>query len=290
MAASADTVDDNDETQAGQPGSSPSGGSNKRSKIRFPYYDLDTAEQIARTVHDKRGGTCETVQLAADLGHEPTSGSLRLRLSAATLYGVIKQSKGVVTLTQLGRRMTDTRTAPEARLEAYFNVPLYTQIYEEYKSGKLPADSGLEERIRDLGVTKNQVPRARQVFARAAEQAGFFREGRDRLVKPSFIEPAVEPEPEPAPAPSVAEGDKETTDALANPLLAELFRAMLPPEGTAFPAKDRRRLFRALAVNIDVVYGEPDDGRLDPDSLAGLFRLNGQGPVVARGGTEPQRS
>jgi len=41
--------------------------------------------------------------------------------------------------------------------------------------------------------------------------------------------------------------------------------------GEKFSAHDRRRFLYALAVNVDVIYGEPDDGSLDPAQVAALI-------------------
>jgi hypothetical protein len=160
---------------------------------------------------------------------------------------------------------------------AFLSVPLYERVYGDYKSGMLPQDAGLEAKMSELGVTANQVPRARQIFMRAADQAGFFNESRNRLVLPSLVTlgDVTAASPPVAPQHDEQEYVKEERAALANPLLSALL-GMLPAEGQAFSAKERRRFFRALAVNLDVVYGEPDDGQLDADTLADLFRVDTQ--------------
>jgi hypothetical protein len=79
-----------------------------------------------------------------------------------------------------------TVPGPSARVEAFLTVPLYKKIYDEFSDSLLPDDIGLEARLQRFGVTRNETSRARQVFARSAEQAGLFDAGsRDRLIKPS---------------------------------------------------------------------------------------------------------
>lgn len=144
-------------------------------------------------------------------------------------------------------------------------VELYKRIYEVFSNTQLPGDSGLEARIREFGVTPNQVSRARQVFARSADHAGFFKTaGRHRLVAPSVSSMEDESRGEQQPPeqqdlpPDGGEGDP-----LSDPILSSLLQRMLPPVNQEFKARDRRRLFTALAVNLDVVYGPPPDGHLD---------------------------
>ena len=50
---------------------------------------------------------------------------------------------------------------------------------------------------------------------------------------------------------------------------------MLPDEGTEFTVRERKRFFRALAVNLDVIYGEPEDGELDTGALGKLYVVGG---------------
>jgi DNA-binding transcriptional MerR regulator len=51
----------------------------------------------------------------------------------------------------------------------------------------------------------------------------------------------------------------ETSESGMPELLRLLLEKMLPEEGDAFPTRDRMLLFRALAANLDVVYGEEDE-------------------------------
>ena len=57
--------------------------------------------------------------------------------------------------------------------------------------------------------------------------------------------------------------------------------------GEKFSAHDRRRFLYALAVNVDVIYGEPDDGSLDPAQVAALIKPNSENVTQAR--REPPR-
>ena len=68
-------------------------------------------------------------------------------------------------------------------------MPLFDALVNEYKGTMLPPDSGLEQKIRELGVSAKQAAKARQAFQRSAELAGFFKMGKDRLVQPAIARP-----------------------------------------------------------------------------------------------------
>jgi hypothetical protein len=158
-----------------------------RSTIAFPYSGLKDAEQIARALHDSWGGGASPDQLAASLNASPRSGSFRVKLATARTFRVVAISRGNVALTDLGRKLIDPQTRAGARVEAFLAVPLFAALVNDYKGTMLPPDEGLEQKIRDLGVSVKQTAKARQAFQRSAELAGFFKMGKDRLVQPTNL-------------------------------------------------------------------------------------------------------
>lgn len=168
--------------------------SRTRSSIEFPYADLDTAIDVTKAVYH-RGGRCARDELAATLGHDSViSGTFRLKIVAARMFGLVAFDRDEVTITPLGRRIVDPQHEREARVEAFLSIPLYERIYESHRGFALPQDIGLEREMVQIGVAPKQKDRARQVFQRSAAQAGFFENGRERLVKPSSSQPSP-PEP-----------------------------------------------------------------------------------------------
>jgi hypothetical protein len=246
----------------------------ERSQIKFPYTDIDDAVLVASKIKELHGQSCGLDQLAVGLGSKSiASGSFRTKLATASTFGAVKNTRGSVELTDLGHRLADEHTRPAALVDAFLHVPLYKEIYDRYYQKSLPGDAGLESDMRNLKVAASQTVRARQVFQRSAAKAGFFWGGSSRLILPASNsidhgQPEVG-ESTPAPEPS-----PEGRSALANPLLAALMQRMLPAENEPFSAHERSRFFRALAVNLDAVYGEPDDGELDLDSLKKLYRTS----------------
>jgi hypothetical protein len=156
------------------------------STIQFPYGDLDDAVAVARAVHNVGGSRCEINQLAAELGHATSEGgAFRTKLAVARVFGLIATAKDSVRLTERGRDIVDPSYEQGARVEAFLAVPLFNEIYERYKRTMLPRDIALERELEGLGVPSKQKERARQIFQRSAGQAGFFKYGKDRLVRPA---------------------------------------------------------------------------------------------------------
>lgn len=157
----------------------------ERSTVNFPYSDLESAIKLVEAMHTKAGDECTTDQLAGFIGMTGSSGGFRLRLSTARTFGLIEtQRGGKVILTDLGGKMVDANQREEAALDAFLHVPLYSAIYDRYKSKLLPPRKGLERVMESLGVSSKQKDKARQAFERSARQAGFFAQGEDRLVEP----------------------------------------------------------------------------------------------------------
>ena len=159
-------------------------GKRERSLIEFPYSDLQSATDLATAVIQKGGGSCDEVQLAAWLNHSVGGGTFRSRLSAARLFGLLEGGNKTLTLTSLGRRITDARLTAEAKAEAFLRVPLYEAMYEKLNGYGLPPAAAIERQMVNLGVVQTQSDKARQVFVKSAAQAGFIDPQTGRFVRP----------------------------------------------------------------------------------------------------------
>lgn len=245
----------------------------ERSTIDFPYNDLEIALEVARTVHQRGGQQLSRDQLAAIMGHDKAeSSTFRIKVSSARMFGLVDAGRETVTLTPLGRRSVDPQRLTEAKAEAFLRVPLFKDIYEKYRGHILPPDIGLEGEMVDMGVAFKQKDRARQVFQRSADQAGYFSHGRNRLVQPivngtvSEIEPPshdayradAPPSPlgySPGQLPSRqghdggggggGESGNENKAPMSNKLIQGLVES-LPPIGTDW-AEEERAEWAALA-------------------------------------------
>lgn len=159
-----------------------------RSTIQFPYGDLNDAINVAETIYRRAGSSCRLEQLAPWMGHDSMdSGAFRLKIATARIFDLIEAGRNEVSLTKLGQQIVDPSQEAAARVWSFMRVPLYSEIYERYRGRLLPPDSGLENEMANLGVTRKQTKKARQAFQRSAEQAGLFSEGKDRLVIPAGV-------------------------------------------------------------------------------------------------------
>ena len=170
----------------------------QRSTVRFPYSALRDAEQIAQELHDRWGGTTTLHQLAGGMGTSARGGTFRVKVGTGRTFGVVAPAdKGSLTLTDLGRKLLDPQTRAAARVEAFLGVPLFAQLVDAYKGSLLPPSSGLDQKISALGVSTKQASRARAAFLQSADEAGFFKISKERLVQPANLPNSGEREPNP---------------------------------------------------------------------------------------------
>jgi hypothetical protein len=158
-----------------------------RSEIEFPYSDLESAADLAKTIHDKAGSSCEVEELAAWMGKSASGGTFRTRLGAARIFGLIETGHGRVTPTQLGRDVfDDSGNGRAAKVTAFLNVELFRAMYDQYKANALPPPPAIERQMEQLGVSPKQKERARQTFMKSAQYAGFIDASSGRFVKPGI--------------------------------------------------------------------------------------------------------
>jgi hypothetical protein len=153
--------------------------------------------------------------------------------------------------------IVDPQREREARARAFQCVPLYKAIFENYKGGVLPPAAALERDIIGLGVAEKQTGRARQVFEKSAEQAGYFEHGKTRLVMPAVTARDDLPPPPPPPDENTNR-DRKGNGGGGNmgdhdPLILGLFRKLPEPEAD-WPAKDRLKWLQTAANIFDLVY------------------------------------
>lgn len=228
----------------------------ERSTIQFPYSDLEDASRIPKAVHANADMQCALDQLAAYVKQPITSGTFRVRLSSAAIFGLTENERGTVRLTDLGRRICDPSQEADAAAEAFLRVPLYARIYENYKGFTLPPPAALERFMREAGVSPKQTDKARQAFARSAKQAGFFAHGEDRLVRPAQSGPGTKP---------IDRSDEETPSRKhgsnggggggeIDPLIAALIQK-LPQRGEKWPAPERVMWLQMMSMAFQMAYG-----------------------------------
>lgn len=226
----------------------------QRGAVSFPYYDLGDAEKVAQAAWDIAGaGPAPLDALMAKLGHTTIqSGGFRGKTSAARLFGLTRTSGLTLTLTELGQQIVQAPTRDKARVDAFLRVPLFRAMYDKYRGNSLPGETGLESEMVNLGVTPKQKGRARQGFQRSAEQAGFFRAGRDKLIAPTFgtvpPKPKSEEEPSEKETPPPPRGNAVSDE----PLIQGLFEKL--PSPGVWPEAQRDSWLEAAKVIFGLVY------------------------------------
>ncbi len=231
-----------------------------RSSIEFPYGDLESAIGVAKTLHEHVGlSPCAPEQLAAFLNLAPNSGGFRARVAPARIFGLVETERGKIQLTELGRQVVDPTTEKTARVSAFLAVPLYKALYDRYKSAMLPPAVALEREIEGLGVAPKQKDKARQIFERSADQAGFRAHGKNRLVMPITAQSEAAPAPSALGAPADA---PESSQAKAfgsggsgsyHPFIEGLLRT-LPPPDTEWKASDRIKWLQTAERIFSLIY------------------------------------
>lgn len=225
-----------------------------RSEIEFPYSDLESAIELAQTIHSKAGSSCEIDELAAWMGQSATGGTFRTRLGAARMFGLTENSQGRTALTQLGRDVLDgSGNDRAARVTAFLNVELFRVMYEQYKGNALPPPPAIERQMEQLGVSPKQKERARQTFMKSAQYGGFIDSATGRFVKPGIApKDDGERQPEkPIEAVRFAGGGDEPPGI--DPIIAGLLKR-LPKSGEVWPTEERKLWLQLLEGSFKLIY------------------------------------
>src|SRR5258708_26974343 len=112
--------------------------------VRYPNYGLADSVLVARVIHEQGGGGASRDRLAAFLSYSTTnSGAFLTRLASAGLFDLITARGSDFGITPLGERVllpVYPEQVGEARVAAFFNVPLFKEIYDEHVGKQLPPE------------------------------------------------------------------------------------------------------------------------------------------------------
>lgn len=236
------------------------GDARQRSTIQFPYNNLNDAKEVADAIHSNVGtGECDDAQLSAWMNLSPKSSGYRIQVSASRMFGLVETSSSKHKLSTLGRMIVDPQREREARAKAFLQVPLYKKIFDNYSGGVIPPAAALERDLVGIGVAEKQTGRARSVFERSAEQAGYFEHGKNRLVMPGIASRPVEEEKPREEAEerggSGGGGGGNGTPPGVDPIIGGLL-ARLPKSGDVWPEADRKLWLELLAGSFRLIYKE----------------------------------
>lgn len=236
------------------------GQTRQRSTIAFPYMDLKAAIELADAIHSHVGlRDCDDDQLAAWTNQSSKSSTFRVQIYAARTFQVLEGDGSKHKLSELGRAVVDPTQAREAKARAFLAVPLYKAVYEKYRGGVLPPAAALSREMQLLGVSEKQKDRARLVFERSAEQAGFFEHGKQRLVMPGVATHTNATPPLPPSTPPTEEVKKgggngnDNVPPPRHPFIEGLLKT-LPEPDSEWPAAARAKWLQTAANIFDLIY------------------------------------
>lgn len=231
----------------------------ERSLLGFPYFDLAEGVRIAHAMSENvGGGDCSDDQLGPWLKLSPKSSGYRSRISAARMFGLIEP--GVEKdhrLSELGLKVLDDVRQRAGKAEAFLNVPLFKRVFEQWRGQQLPPPAALERAMAGMGVAAKLTPRARQVLERSATEAGYFEQGRDRLVQPGIKDNpgAGEKKKDDPPGGGGHGGGGGGSDEI-DPIIMGLLRR-LPKAGAEWPESQRTIWLDLLKGSFKLIYTDP---------------------------------
>ena len=245
-----------------------------KSGVSFPYFDLAQSIEVAKTMHEKAGGTCDRAQLATLLGYSGIkNGSFLSRVAAAKMFGLIEETDDQrVRVSARGRSIVapiSEAQAAKAKVDAFLGVDLFKKIYDAYHGTTLPEQAGLRNLLAtDYQVVPDRISPTVRVMMDSAEQAGLFKAAgnRTRMVMPlagsATVTPPTEPPAEPPPPPrhggsgGGGNGGGYDTGNIDPAILGLLQR--LPPGGTPLTSKRRKTLIDAFTATVSFIYPDAD--------------------------------
>jgi hypothetical protein len=231
----------------------------QRSTVPFAYIDLQDVMEVATAINEHVGsGDCDEHQLSAWLKKSQKSSGFRSVWSTARLFGLVEAENGRFRLSPLGRRAVDPAQERDAKAKAFLNVPLYNKLFENYKGVALPPPAALERELVQIGVAEKQKHTARLVLERSAQYAGFFEQGKDRLVMPGVApggderRESLRPD-EPKRHPDGGNGGSGENIPPRHPLIEGMFQS-LPENGKPWTLDEAADWLHAAAYNLRFAY------------------------------------
>jgi hypothetical protein len=232
---------------------------NQRSapEARFPYVDLEDAEQIPEALWALDTTRTTSEQLSRFMTDRGQGSNIHGKSAAAAMYGFIETAPNLVELTELGAEVLRPDTKVAARQRAFKRIPLFGKLIELFGSDEIPPPLEFDAKLVDLGVAPGQASRARWTFFKAAEQADLLKDG-NRLVIPAHVYSVrvskpitLFPQPMvlPLPAPEESSPNQDY-----DPLITGLLKRI--PRKPPWSAEEREQWLKAAKLNFDLVYGE----------------------------------
>src|ERR1700730_3858768 len=94
----------------------------ERSKIVFPYGDMEDALAVAGPIYAKGGNEAEIAQLSAWMSESVDSPVFRRKVGVARIFNLIRIDKDRVSLTSIGQDASNPESKPAALSKAFLAV------------------------------------------------------------------------------------------------------------------------------------------------------------------------
>lgn len=255
-----------------------------RSELRFPSYNLDESIKVPKAVHAQGGGSCSLEHLATYLNYKGTNnGAFVSKVGAARMFGLLQKSGNLFAPTQLGHQLLSPVYPHEVKqglVEAFFNVPLFKRIYDDFKGRELPPEAGLKNAMRSqYGILDSRIDLAYRVLIDSAETAGLFatRGGaRTHLIIPQIAGGVSKAhvQPEEQAQTSAFNGGSSTTMVLdVDPIMPGNPNRFMGVGGSAAMADVKARYLSTL---IEVFESKSAKGEMDEKLMERIERLLGE--------------
>ncbi|MDF1643417.1 MAG: hypothetical protein P1U80_04460 [Pseudomonadales bacterium] len=139
-------------------------------KIDYPRASVAKSIQLAEAVYEL-GGSCGLEMCAEHMGRK-VGGGFKDIVSAAVKFGLITNTRGQLGTTQLFQTY-HLGYSPEEKAQvlqqAFLRVPLFLEIYERFKSQKLPIEIFDKLLIREFQVNQQVASRVAKYFIDGAK-------------------------------------------------------------------------------------------------------------------------
>lgn len=139
-------------------------------KIDYPRASVARSIQLAEAVYEL-GGSCGLEMCAEHMGRK-VGGGFKDIVSAAVKFGLITNTKGMLGTTQLFQTYHlgySLEEKAQVLQQAFLRVPLFLEIYERFKSQKLPIEILDKLLIREFQVNQQIASRVAKYFLDGAK-------------------------------------------------------------------------------------------------------------------------
>lgn len=148
--------------------------------LDYPLASLEHVLDLAETI-DKLGGSCSTEAYLEDSGRKKGGGFTSI-VSAANKFGLAVSNKGTLQTTDLFdqlRLATGRKEKNKTLQSAVLNVPLFEEIYGQYKKTTLPEKKTLEKELeKTFDVKRNHASRVAGYCEKAFSEANLLNSDR----------------------------------------------------------------------------------------------------------------